>query len=71
METTWRLPGSPPRELELMEEVVSSFEDHQGQKQREAPEMAARSWSTDIQPQGIRTPRRGGEKPLWKEASPR
>ena len=43
-----RLPGSPPREPELMEEVVSSFEDHQGQKQREAPEMAAMSQSTDI-----------------------
>ena len=25
-----RLPGSPPRGLELIEEVVSSFKDHQG-----------------------------------------
>ena len=44
----WRLPGSPPGEPELMEEVVSSFEDHPGQKQWEALETAARSWSTDI-----------------------
>ena len=28
----WRLQGSPPREPELMEEMVSSFEDHPGQK---------------------------------------
>ena len=28
----WRLPGSPPRELELMAEVVSSLEDCQGQE---------------------------------------
>ena len=44
----WRLLGSPPREPELMEEVVSSFEHCQGQKQREAPETAARSQSTDV-----------------------
>ena len=54
-----RLLGSPPGDPELMEEVVSFFEDCQGQKQREAPEMAARSQSTDIWPQRSRTPRRG------------
>ena len=53
-----RLLGSPPREPELMEEVVSSFKDHQGQKQKKAPEMAVSSQSTDAQPQRIRTPRR-------------
>ena len=42
-----------------MEEVVSSFEDCPGQKQREAQETAARSWSTDIQPPRSRTPRKG------------
>ena len=26
----WRLPGSPPRELELVAEVVPSLEDCQG-----------------------------------------
>ena len=39
----WRLPGSPLGEPELMEEVVSSFNDCQGWKQRRAPETAARS----------------------------
>ena len=38
-----RLPGSPPREPELMEEVVSSFEDCQGWRQKEVPETAVRS----------------------------
>ena len=28
----WRLPGSPPREPELVAEVVSSLEDCQGQE---------------------------------------
>ena len=30
-----RLPGSLARELELIEEVVSSFKDHQGWKEEE------------------------------------
>ena len=38
-----RLPGSSPREPELLEEVVSSFKYCQGWKQKKAPEMAARS----------------------------
>ena len=42
-----------------MEEVVSSFEDCQGWKQKEASEMAARSQSTDIWPLRNRTPGRG------------
>ena len=42
-----RLPGSPPGEPELMEEVVSSSKDCQWQKQRGAPEMAMRSQSLD------------------------
>ena len=46
-----RLLGSPHGELELMEEVVSSFDDCQGQKQRKAPEMAARSQPIDVHPQ--------------------
>ena len=40
--------GSPPGEPELMEDVVSSFEDCRGQKQKEASEMAVRSQPTDI-----------------------
>ena len=55
----WRLLGSPPGEQELMEEVVSSFDDHQGWKQRRAPETAARSWPKDTQPPRNQTPERG------------
>ena len=45
-----RLPGLPPGEPELMEEVVSSFNDHQGQRQRRTLETMAWYWSTSIQP---------------------
>ena len=54
-----RLPGSPPREPELMEEVVSSFKDHQGQKEEEASGATARPRLTDVQPLRSRTPGRG------------
>ena len=54
-----RLPGSPPGELELMEEVVSSFEDHQGQKEEETPGTIVRPQATDAQPPRSRTPGRG------------
>ena len=43
-----RLPGSPTGEPDLMEELVSSFDDCQEQKQRRAPETAARSWPMDV-----------------------
>ena len=43
-----RLPGSPPGKPELMEEVVSSFDDCQGRKQRRTPETAPRSWLMDV-----------------------
>ena len=55
----WRLPGSPPGEPELMEEVVSSFDDCQGQKQRRAPETAARPQPNDVWPHRHWTPERG------------
>ena len=54
-----RLPGSPPREPELTEEVASSFEDHQGQKKEETSGAIARPWPTDAQPMRSRTPGRG------------
>ena len=47
----WRLPGSPPRELELMAEVVSSLEDCQGQEQREMPHTLG-----EPKPTGVWTP---------------
>ena len=37
-----RLPGSPPGEPVLLEEVLSSLEDYQGQKAEEAPTAMAR-----------------------------
>ena len=37
-----RLPGSLPRQLELMEEVVSSFEDCQGWKEEETSGITVR-----------------------------
>ena len=45
-----RLPGSPPGELELMEEVVSSFEGHQGQKEGRTSGATARAQSNEAQP---------------------
>ena len=38
---------------------MSSFEDHQGQKQKKAAKMAVRSWYTDTQPPRSRTHERG------------
>ena len=54
-----RLPGSPLRELELMEEVVSSFEDCQGWKEKEASGTIVRPQLTDVQSPRSRTPGRG------------
>ena len=54
-----RLLGSPPGELELMEEVVSSFEDHQGQKEEETSGTTARPWPTDAWPPRSGSPGRG------------
>ena len=53
----WRLPGSPPREPELVAEVVSSLEDCQRWEQREMPHMLGEPKSIGIQTHGIRTPR--------------
>ena len=53
-----RLPGSPPREPELIAEVVSSLEDCQGQEQRETPQTSGEPNSTDVWPPRIRNPQR-------------
>ena len=45
-----RLPRLPPGEPELMEKVVSSFDDCQGQRQRRTLETMAWYWSTSIWP---------------------
>ena len=43
---------------------MSSFDDHQGQKQRRAPETAARSQPMDVQPPRNQTPKRGRRESL-------
>ena len=53
-----RLPGSPPRDPELMAEVVSSLEDHQEQEWRETPHTSGEPNSTDVWPPRSRTPQR-------------
>ena len=54
-----RLPGSPPREPELVAEVVSSLEDCQGQERSKMPQMMRKSNPTGVWPPKSRTPRRG------------
>ena len=51
--------GSPPGELELMEEMVSSFKDCQGQKEEETSGTTVRPW-----PPRSRTPGRGRRETL-------
>ena len=53
-----RPPGSPPREPELMAEVVSSLEDCQGREHREVPQMSGEPNSIDVWLPRSRTPRR-------------
>ena len=45
-----RLPGSPPGEPALLEEVVSSLKDCQGWKEKRPSAATARSWPADPQP---------------------
>ena len=59
-----RLPGSPPGELELIEEVVSSFKDCQGWKEEEASGTTVRPRLTDIWPSRSRTPGKGRREAL-------
>ena len=53
-----RLPRSPPREPELMQEVASSFESCQGQKEERMPDTALNPQPADAQPTWSRTPGR-------------
>ena len=57
-----RLPGSPPGGPKLMQEVVSSFEDHQGQREGRASSATMKPQSEDPQPLK-------GEVPGEKETS--
>ena len=65
-----RLPGSPPREPELIEEVASSFEDHQGQQEEKTSGATVRSQLTDAQPMRSRTPGGREERSQWKGTWP-
>ena len=49
----------PPREPELVAEVVSSLEDHLGWKGGEMPQTTGEPNATDVQPPRSRIPRRG------------
>ena len=55
----WRLPGSPPRDSELVAEVVSSLEVHQGWEGSKMPQTMRKPKLTDVRPPRSRTPRRG------------
>ena len=51
----WRLPGSPSREPELVEEVVASLEDCQGWERGKMPQTtgeAQPNWSPALKEQG-------------------
>ena len=54
-----RLPRSPPWEPALLEEVVSSLEDCQGQREERTSTATARSWLADPQPSRSRASRKG------------
>ena len=54
----WRLLGSPPGELELIVEVVSSLEDHQGQERNKLLKVMRKPGVMNVQPPRSRTPRR-------------
>ena len=62
----WRLLRSPPREPELMVEVVSSLEDCLGQKGGKSPQMTRELNPTNAWPLRSRTPR-GEEGCLYRK----
>ena len=69
----WRLPGSPPGELEWIEELVtemvSSLENCLGWKGGKPPQTMEEPDPIDIQPPRNKTPRRGGGTHSQKGAS--
>ena len=54
----WSLPGSPPREPELVEKVMASLEDCQWQERDKMTQMVGKCNPTEVWPPGSRTPRR-------------
>ena len=55
----WRLLESPPREPELVAEVVSSLKDHQVWEKSKTPQEMRKPDPADVQPPRSRIPRRG------------
>ena len=64
-----RLLGSPPRELELVAEVVSSLEDCLGQKGGKLPQTTEEPDLIDVWPLGSRTSRRRRRRDASMERS--
>ena len=54
-----RLPGSPPGELAILEEVLSSLPDHQSCEEEEAPTATAQPCAEGPQSSRSHTPHRG------------
>ena len=59
-----RLPGSPPGEPALLEEVLSSLEDHQGWKAEEAPPATVRLCPEDPHSSRSSVPQKGKKESL-------
>ena len=62
---------SPPRESELIAEVVVSFKDCQGQERGEMLQMTGELNPTEIWLPRSRIPKRGRRDALWKGDLPR
>ena len=65
-----RLPGSPPREPALLEEVLSSLKDHQGCKEEKASAAMARPHPKDPHSSRSGIPRKERETAQWREIWP-
>ena len=65
-----RLPGSPPEEPALLEEVLSSLKDHQGWKgERHQQPQQGPIQKTPI-PQEVASPRKERETAWWRKVWP-
>ena len=62
-----RLPRSPPGEPVLLKEVLSSLEDHQGQKGEKAPTAMARPHPEDPHSSRSGVPQKERKTARWKE----
>ena len=65
-----RLPGSPPGEPALLEEVLSSLKDHQGQEGERASASTVRPHLEDPHPLRSRAPQKGKRDSLAERSLP-